>query len=198
MKGRPDRLVLVGQLCFVGFLLVCLALHPGLVLKRNQSGVSNYGIHLKTAGPFTLAFGLESAFSALAARATVVRDAATRRLRVVLWGLAVVAMVGLISTYPYSLNNVLKLVHLWVGAATIAFETIASIWLFLQVRDRATDRWLIATELAGFVFALLAFYNVVHALFVAQVLIGVGFGSLLVRVTRRCTRRDPEPRSADR
>ena len=57
-KTRAVTYIVWGQILFVLFIGVCVALHPGIVLKSNEGGVSNYGIHIKTALPYTLALGL--------------------------------------------------------------------------------------------------------------------------------------------
>jgi hypothetical protein len=43
--------VVRGEFAFLLFTGVCVALHPGIVLKWNEGGMSNYGLHLKTAVP---------------------------------------------------------------------------------------------------------------------------------------------------
>jgi hypothetical protein len=51
MKSRAVAFVTYGQLLLAFFLALCVALHPGFVLKSDEGGMSNYGIHLKTFAP---------------------------------------------------------------------------------------------------------------------------------------------------
>ena len=53
MNSRAAAHIALGQISFGFFITVCVALHPGFVLKWNEGGVSNYGVHLKTALPYT-------------------------------------------------------------------------------------------------------------------------------------------------
>ena len=54
------RLMVTGEVAFVLFTGVCVALHPGFVLKRNEGGLSDYGVHIKTTVPYTLSLVLLS------------------------------------------------------------------------------------------------------------------------------------------
>ena len=53
MNSRAAAHIALGQISFGFFITVCVALPPGFVLKSNEGGVSNYGVHLKTALPYT-------------------------------------------------------------------------------------------------------------------------------------------------
>jgi hypothetical protein len=56
--------VALGQVGFAFFLAICVAIHPGLVLKVNEGGMSNYGVHAKTAIPYTLALAMAAGLTA--------------------------------------------------------------------------------------------------------------------------------------
>ena len=84
MNSRAAAHIALGPISFGFFITVCVALHPGFVLKWNEGGVGNYGVHLKTALPYTLALGLVAGFSHSAASIVDGTTAAGRQLRRVL------------------------------------------------------------------------------------------------------------------
>src|ERR1700677_1878112 len=152
-KTRAVTYIVWGQILFVFFIAICVSLHPGIVLKSNEGGVSNYGIHIKTAVPYTLALGLLAFYSRRAAALYSKGDPVARRLRRVLTTYSVIVIVMLFSTYVYSLNHVLRDIHIGFGTVLITFEAFAAIWMFDRFR-RVWDGAFLATELAG---AILAF-----------------------------------------
>ena len=64
------------EVAFLVFTGVCVALHPGFVLKGNEGGLSDYGVHLKTALPYTLSLVLLVAYNLRAA--SLVTDVNTK------------------------------------------------------------------------------------------------------------------------
>ena len=70
-----------GEVLFLFFTAVSVALHPGFVLQRDEGGMSNYGLHVKTAVPYTLALALLVLYSARAASLYGGGDGRLRRLR---------------------------------------------------------------------------------------------------------------------
>jgi len=66
--------VAVGQWGFAGGVAIAVALHPGFVLKANEGGISDYGVHLRTAVPYDLALVCAALGAYLAA--THARDSA--------------------------------------------------------------------------------------------------------------------------
>ena len=70
---------------------VGVALHPGFVLARREGGISEYGVHVKTAVLYTLAWVVLAVGNMRAARACAgrgVRSEKVRKLTALLqWGL---------------------------------------------------------------------------------------------------------------
>ena len=183
-KTRAVTYIVWGQILFVLFIAVCVALHPGIVLKSNEGGVSNYGIHIKTALPYTLALGLLAFYSRRAAVLYSKSDKVTRRLRRVLTAYSVIVIVMLISTYVYSLNHILRDIHIGFGTVLITFESFAAIWMFGRIR-RVWDGVFLATQLAGALIALVTIVGVLHLLFLAEELANTGFACLLIHTAHR-------------
>ena len=186
--SRASSYALLAQLCLALFLIVCIALHPGIVLKWNEAGLSNYGVHLKTAIPYSLAFGGCAAFSLASARRVGGATRSRSLLRAILYSYVALNLLTLVSTYGYTLNAPLKHIHMVVGIVVMVFEPLTSLWLFRQGDRSAGARlWLIG-EMVGLVVAGVDFAALLHILFLAQLFTGVSFGVLLVRAVRRIER----------
>lgn len=197
--GRPGVLIVLGQVCFLVFLSVSVALHPGFVFKADEGGISNYGIHLKTAIPYSLAFLLCSYFSVAAARHYREPDGSARGFRYLLDTYSGLLLLTLLSTYGYKLNVGLKDAHITVGVLTITFELVASAWMYAQLRG-TWDAAFLVLQLGGFVLAGLTFLGALHLLFLGQALADVGFALLLIHmglVTPRPVQERPLAREAD-
>jgi len=184
MKSRAVAFVTYGQLLLALFLALCVALHPGFVLKADEGGMSNYGIHAKTAAAYTLSLGLPMLFSFLAARLILGEEYSVSQFRLLLHLYVWLLFFTLVSTYVYSLNTALRDVHIVIGAALAIFQVIASVWMFQLVR-RGLDGALLMIELVGFVLAILTIVGVLHVLFLTQVLTSGAFAVLLVRSALR-------------
>ena len=170
---------------------LCIALHPGLVLKWNEAGLSNYGIHIKTAIPYTLALGLCALFAMAAARSLRVMGDATMHMRILLNVYGILMFLSLLSTYGYTLNAGLKNVHVILNVATALFQLSAALWMYATLpRSTSHAAWLGVLSV-GFVLAVIDYFKVLHVLFTAQALTGVGFGVLVVHAVRHCA--DPGP-----
>jgi hypothetical protein len=184
-KTRAVTYIVWGQILFAFFIAVCVALHPGIVLKSNEGGVSNYGIHVKTALPYTLALGLLALYSRRAAVLYSASDPLTRRLRRVLTAYSVIVMVMLFSTYVYSLNHILRDIHIGLGTGLIVFESFAAIWMFSRLRRRFWDGVFLLTQFAGGLLALVTIVGELHVLFLAEELANTGFACLLIHTAQR-------------
>jgi len=178
---RPGVLIVLGQFSFLVFLSVSVALHPGFVFKVEEGGISNYGIHLKTVIPYSLAFLLCSYFSYRAARLYRSSDAITQRLRYLLYVYSGLLLVTLLSTYGYKLNVGLKDAHIAIGVAAITFELVASVWIYIQLRG-AWDTVFVVLQVAGSAVAGLTVLGALHLLFLGQALADVGFALLLIHI----------------
>jgi hypothetical protein len=178
------RSVVASQVALFAFLAVCIAIEPAYLFRRNEGGLSNFGVHAATVVPYTLAFLLCAIFLGRAASLVTVVDPTTRAFRTMLLVLACLLVAVLGSTYPYKTSQLLHGVHIAVGVVTVCFESAASIWIALAV---AKDRWSLAAlcaQLVGLLLAALTFFGQLHVLFAAQLLTSLAFGVLLVRGAR--------------
>ena len=175
----------MSQWCLGFFSAVCVGVHPGFVLKWNEGGFSNYGIHIKTAIPYSIAFLGCSFFAARAARSLIGLNSSARHYGGMLATYAVLMLCTLVSTYGYTLNHFLKNIHTVVGIATMLFEPLASLWMYWRLRRTAWTRTLLVLELSGLVIAAIDYFAILHVLFLAQVLTAFAFGALLVRSSGR-------------
>jgi hypothetical protein len=178
---RLAREVAVGQIAFAFFISVCVALHPGLVLKVNEGGMSNYGVHAKTAAPYCVALLLPVVLSAHASRRAAPTTVTSRRFVVLLRTYSALLLLTLVTTFPYTLNAGFKDLHIGVGVLIIVFESAASLWMYREIR---TLRAALILQLVGLVLAFLTFVGALHVLFLSQLVTGVPFAVLLVRTTR--------------
>lgn len=164
---------------------MCIALHPGFVLKWNEGGFSNYGIHIKTAIPYSIAFFGCALFAARAGRELVGAQHGAWTFTVVLFVYAGLMLLTLISTYGYTFNPGLKNAHTAVGIATMLFEPLAALWMFTRLRRSSWTTTLAVMALAGLSLAVIDYLAILHVLFLAQVLTAFAFGALLVRSAAR-------------
>lgn len=179
-RSRVTLSIALGQIGFAVFLAVCVALHPGFVLKSDEGGMSNYGVHLKTAVPYTLSLGLPAFFSFRAAGALKREHDALPQFQGLLRVYGLLALLTLLSTYSYSLNTGLRDIHIVIGSALTVFLMAASTWIFVMLR---TVRWfgaLWALELVGFVLAALTIVGALHLLFVSEVLCAGAYSVFLI------------------
>lgn len=181
MKERVVRDVARSQMAFAFFIAICVALHPGEVLKANEGGLSNYGVHLRTALPYTLALALASALSYRATRSLHTSRRETRHFKLLLLLYSGLTLLTLVTTYGYTLDTPQRDLHVVVGVVITVFECAASLWMFDVVRQLVL---VVAVGLIGFVLATLTFVGVLHLLFLTQVLIGGAFALLLLRTSR--------------
>lgn len=181
---QATRYVALSQIAFAFFLAICVAIHPGLVFKVNEGGMSNFGVHAKTVVPYTLALGCAGVLALWATRLIRTTTTAARDFRVLLTTYSWLILLTLVTTYGYTLNAPLKYVHVAVGVAIIVFESAASLWMYRALRSL---RAVLFVQLVGFVLAALTFFGALHVLFLSQILTGGGFALLLVRTCRHVT-----------
>ncbi|MGH3733102.1 MAG: hypothetical protein ACRDVC_06985 [Acidimicrobiales bacterium] len=182
--NRADRFVVRGQICFALFIVVCVAIHPGFVLKWNEGGMSDYGSHIKTVLPYTVALLGLAEFSRRAAALYRQNDRTTRRLRGVLYAYSAIVIIMLVSTYVYTLDLALRDLHFGLGTALILFEVASSFWMFRLFRRFVWDGIFLAMQLAGSALCLVTILGALHLLFFGEALTGVGFAGLLIHVSR--------------
>src|SRR5271167_3737035 len=97
--------ILLSQCTFFAFLLMSIALLPGFLFTRNERGLSNLGIHLRTVVPYTLAFAGSSFFILRAAGEAPASGAVSGRFRRLLYVLGTLLVLVLASTWFYKRNG---------------------------------------------------------------------------------------------
>lgn len=183
-RRAVTRDVALGQMGFLFFLAVCVALHPGLVLKANEGGMSNYGVHLKTVVPYTLALLSPAVFTQRATARFHLMSSRQRAFRFLLLTYCVLITLTLLTTYGYTLDTVQRDVHVAVGVVIIVFESAASLWMYGVLRRH---REVLVVQLLGLVLAALTFFGALHVLFLSQILTGGAYAILLVATSRELT-----------
>ena len=173
--------VALSQVGFAFFLAICVAIHPGLVLKVNEGGMSNYGVHVKTAVPYTLALAMAAGLTYRAARLMRTTTTPRRNFKVLLRTYSWLTLLTLLTTYGYTLNAALKYVHVAVGVAIIVFESAASLWMYRALGSLGA---VLSVQLLGLGLAALTFFGALHELFLSQILTGGAFAILLIRTCR--------------
>lgn len=185
VNTRAVAYLAYGQLLLALFLALCVALHPGIVLKADEGGMSNYGVHAKTAAAYTLSLGFPMLFSFWAARLFIGDGKLVREFCLLLRLYGWLLLLTLLSTYVYSLDTPLRDVHITVGVALAIFEVAASVWMYRLLPQRKWDATLLVVELIGFALAALTIVGAVHVLFLSQVLTSGAFALLLVHSGRK-------------
>lgn len=180
-RPRAATYVAWGQWGFAAGVAIAVALHPGFVLKANEGGISDYGVHLKTAVPYDLALAGAALGAYLAA--TSARDSVALRqgLRAVLLTYATLVSLTLASTFGYTLDRPQRDLHVGVGSLLTVFEVLASLWMY---KERRGDFALMLIQLTGFILGALTLIGLIHLLFVSEMVSGVSFALMLYRTTR--------------
>ena len=188
MAHSSSRYLLFGQLCLLLFLSVCTVVMPRYLFQRNEGGISNYGIAWSTVVPYSLGFLGCSLLSWQAVRSLSNVSGHLQRFRALVYVFSGLMLFVLLSTYPYKLGAGFGLLHLLATVATFWFEAIAAVWLAVVVLKDWLAFVLLGAVVVAFILAIFIFVGIIHLLFVTQVLIGAGFGALLVRASYRLAR----------
>lgn len=175
------RWVVFGEVAFLFFMGVSVALHPGYVLARHEGGISEYGVHVKTAVLYTLAWVLLAGGNTRAAYVCRGRGARSQKVRTLLLLYSVAMFFVLISTYFYSLDAVLRYIHYGFGAILVTFMSVAAYWLCRQLTGVAWARSVLWVQVLGSLAALLSIVGLLHVLFGAETVSNVGCAILLVK-----------------
>lgn len=176
--------VQLSQILLWLFLAICISLHPEYLLRRVENGVSNYGVHLKTVIPYTLALGCAAVYSLRAAWYMRPRDERGRRLRLLLVSFTVAMSAALFTTYGYKLNGTLDDLHLGTYALVEIFQTWATVWLYLSSKRGYAMKVGLSIQFIGLVLDGLNAGNFWHLLFIGEILSEIGFGVVLVLACR--------------
>jgi hypothetical protein len=175
------RWVVFGEVAFLFFMGVSVALHPGFVLARREGGISEYGVHIKTAVLYTLAWALLAGSNMRAARVCGGCGIRSEKVRKLLLFYSAAVFFVLISTYFYSLDAVMKYIHFGFGAVLVVFMSVAAYWLCRQLTGVPWARATLWVQVLGSVAALLSIVGVLHVLFGAETISNVGCAILLAR-----------------
>ena len=179
------RWVVFGEIAFLLFMGVSVALHPGYVLARREGGISEYGLHAKTAVLYTIAWAALASSNMRAARACGGRGACSETVRKLLLFYSFVIFLVLISTYFYSLDAVLKYIHYGFGAVLVTFMSVAAYWLCRQLADVSWARTVLWVQVTGSLAALFSIVGLFHVLFCAETISNVGCAILLAKTCSR-------------
>lgn len=185
--------VVRGQFAFWLFAMVCVTLHPGFVLGSNEGGLSDYGTHLKTFVPYTLALAVAALYSLRAAGHLGPRPE-PRALAWALRSYATLLLLVLVSTYAYSLDRDWRVLHFTLAITLGLAEGIGAAWI-LRTTDRdSLDLAFLALQWIGVCLLVLTGFFGVHVLFLTQVAMAAGFGGVVVHAARRLNSPDrPSP-----
>jgi hypothetical protein len=185
VNSRLLRWVVFGEVAFLFFMGVGVALHPGFVLARHEGGISEYGVHVKTAVLYTLAWVVLAGSNMRAARACGGRGVRSEKVRKLLLFYSAASFLVLISSYFYSLDSVLKYIHYGLGAVIVVFMSTAAYWFSRQLADVSWARAALWLQVLGSLAALLSIVGVFHVLFVAETISNVGCAILLAKACSR-------------
>jgi hypothetical protein len=151
-NSRPDSqgaafFVVLGHACFVGTMLACYAIEPSA--RAVRLGLSYYGNHLVTLGPYVTGFGLCITLTIVGLRRMRAPDEAVRRFRSSVG--VVTALMLPIPLTPYSIDPVFDWLHLSVVAVLFAAGYLLGAWLLLADRqDRVSQTLFTVQTLAAF------------------------------------------------
>lgn len=181
--GRATAWICAGQFGFAVMLATCVGILPGIALKRSEVGISNYGVHAPTVVPYTLAF-LATAAGSFGARHALgpTDDARVLRATLTAYGVAVSAVLA--STYPYTLDRVLRDVHVLIGAMAYVVIVVTTIAVVRDGRRSPTFAVSFLTVAVGTVISAVTIVGTWHLLFIGQVVTFVGFSGVLVVAVR--------------
>jgi hypothetical protein len=178
---RALRWVIIGEVAFLFLMGMSVALHPGYVLARREGGISEYGVHVKTAVLYTLAWAVLVGGNLRAARACAGGGVRSERVRTLLLVYSASVFLVLISTYFYSLDATLKYIHYGFGAVLVVFMSVAAYWLCRQLSDVPWARSALWIQVLGSIVALLSIVGALHLLFGAETVSNVGCAILLAK-----------------
>jgi hypothetical protein len=186
-EPKAATLVALGQWGFAGGVALAVALHPGFVLKANEGGISDYGVHLKTAVPYDLALASAALGAYLASWHARGSKNLPPGLRTVLLTYAILVAVTLASTFGYTLDRPQRDLHVVVGSVLTLFEVVAVLWMY---RVRRGDLPLVLVQLTGAVLGALTITGQIHLLFTSEIMTGGSFAIMLYRTTRQLSSAD--------
>jgi hypothetical protein len=142
--------------------------------------MSNFGVHMKTVIPYTVALCFASLLSFRASQSLHTNTKQARQLKNLLRCYSALILLTLFSTYGYTLNTPLKVIHFTCGVVILAFESVASLWMYRVLHSMG---FVVIVQYIGLILAALTWSGELHVLFLTEVITGVAFAVLLVRTT---------------
>lgn len=187
MPNKAIQHLILSQVSFFIFISLCILLIPSFLFASNEGGISNYGVHYLTVIPFSIAFFLSGFFVFRAAQCIPKSSNRLKQLGYILYTLAVLSLLVLLSTYPYKVNKSFTRLHLLIGLIVFFFESITAIWLSLRLQKNLWNIVLLTIQALGFILGVLTLMGTVRLLFIVQLVTTFSFGFLLIRYTDQIT-----------
>jgi hypothetical protein len=169
----------------------CYALEPSAAAVR--LGLSYYGNHLATVGPYLTGFGLCIALTVVGLTRLRARDAATQRFRKGV-GLVTALMLPIPLT-PYSIDTVFDWLHLGAVACLFIAGYALGFWLVLAERADRTSVALFALQTLAAISIAAAQFGLNDYMIPSELTFQVALVLLVVRHIRTL---EPPSRTAAR
>jgi hypothetical protein len=177
------RYAFFGQLALMVFLFICALLKPKFLFEANEGGISNYGLYAETVIPYTLAFFAAGSGTILAALSL-----RNRPIRITLIVLGILFFAVLLSTYRYKTDQTLKDAHEILSSTLLLSEVAIGTWFGVLLAPSKTAIAGLVVQYIGFIAAILNFFGIDHMLFIAEVVMSVGFSIVFVSTIKRLSR----------
>jgi len=181
MTKHTTKYLIISQSALVVSLIVCVILIPGFLFAKNEGGISNYGLHLKTVVPYSLGFLIAAFYLLKTALSKEFKLFSKQHLRQPLIGYAAFLILVLITTYGYKTNVFLKNTHITVTILIACFELLAAGWLYSTILRDKINIALLFAQFIGFVMGAATFLGYIHLLFISQLIMIITFGTILIR-----------------
>ena len=184
-NSRSSRGYIVwSQVCLLVFIGICFVIEPRYFLQADQGGISNYGTLNTTIIPYTLAFLGAGVLMAQAARKLRMQA----QLRVTLFVIAGEYLFVALTTYPYKLNEFFRSLHeLSAQLLALSIVLVGLYWALLKYRDARNVGYAFVL-FVGLVLGVLTMLERITLLYTAEILIGLGFGLILVHSINKINR----------
>lgn len=174
MRSEAARSIVRSQVCLYGGLLIAICLKTrGLAVN---SGISYYGIFMRTVIPYALGL-LGSAFFCLQA-AKCIEDKNLRLLKRSLLAIAVFGVIIVIT--PYSVDALTDWLHTIAGSLLFITQLLLSGWLSVKLDYKPPVLGLLCLEFAAGVLCAIYLTPTHGFLIQCQVIFQVAFGALLI------------------
>lgn len=165
-----------GQSLLISFVLVCIAIKPHFFFESNQGGISNYGLYAATVVPFSLST-LCGAVLSWMSTAFIPSQAKLAKL-IKVW--SVLAVLTLLSTYPYKVNHAFDIIHQLFSVLLVFFEVGVGSFIALVVKKNYLSLSIWFIQLVTFALAILNYLGVIHKLMIIELLFGISFAFLVL------------------